>query len=208
MPVVSFLNSKGGAGKTTLSVHVARALEKRGKRVLLIDSDPQASARDWAEANEGKFFSVVGIDRPVLEVEVKRLSVDYDWIIIDGAAKLEKMMLSALKASDLVIVPTKPSPLDVWAVSNLIEAIKARQEITDGFPTAAFVVSMAKKGTLLETDVLEALADYETPVFEGAIHDKTAYPRAMASGNTALETDKSAAAEINNLVDQIVGAFE
>lgn len=208
MPVVSFLNTKGGAGKTTLSVHVARALELRGHKVLLIDTDPQGSSLDWAEANEGRYFSVVGIDRPVLEAEVKRFSRDYDWIIIDGAAKLEKIVVSALKASDLVIIPVKPSPLDIWAISDLVETVKLRQEVTDGIPVTAFQVSMAKKGTLLSTDVLEALSGYGLPIFEGAIHEKTAYPKAMATGSTAIDIDKAAEVEVNNLVDQIEGAFK
>lgn len=208
MPVISFLNTKGGAGKTTLSVHVSRALELRGHRVLLIDTDPQGSSLDWAEANEGKYFSVVGIDRPTLEAEVKKFSKDYDWIVIDGAAKLEKIVVSALKASDLVVIPVKPSPLDIWAISDLVETVKVRQEVTDGSPVTAFQVSMARKGTLLSTDVLDALADYELPVFDGSIHEKTAYPKSMASGSTAIDIDKSAAAEINNLADQLEEAFK
>ena len=208
MPVLAFLNSKGGSGKTTISVHVARELQKRKQRVLLIDSDTQGSALDWSAVTEGEYFSVVGIDRPVLENEVKKLSGDYDWIIIDGAAKAEKMIVSTIKAADFIIMPVKPSPLDVWAISGLVDAIKARQEITDGMPAAAFLISQSVKGTLLEADVLKALDDYELQTFTTLIHNKQAYPKAMAIGKTALETDGGARFEISNLTDEIIEAFQ
>ena len=62
MPVIAVLNQKGGAGKTTIAVNLAHALQSNGSKVLLVDSDPQGSARDWNEANEGEILPVVGLD--------------------------------------------------------------------------------------------------------------------------------------------------
>ena len=47
--IVAFLNQKGGVGKTTLALHLAGAWSARGRRVLVVDADPQASALDWAD---------------------------------------------------------------------------------------------------------------------------------------------------------------
>lgn len=208
--IVSILNPKGGAGKTTLAIHMARALHLQGARVLLVDSDPQGSARDWNEVADGKGgFAVVGIDRPTLDKDVPALASGYDWILIDGAAKLEKMSASAVKAADLVLIPIQPSPLDVWACSELVEMIKARHTVTDGVPTVAFQVTRAKKGTQLAREVTEVLAEYGFPSLHGMIHDRTIYAKALADGGTALdaEPDGPAAWEINHLIKQIREAF-
>lgn len=208
--VISVLNPKGGTGKTTLSIHLARALHLKGKKVLLVDSDQQGSARDWNEAGEGKSgFPVVGIDRPTLDKDVPSLAESYDWVVIDGAAKLEKMSVSAVKAADLVLIPVQPSPLDIWACDTLVEMIQARQQITDGTPTAAFVVSRAKKGTVLAREVSDAISAYELPILNGAVHDRTVFAKAMIDGSTALDDDPEGAAswEVNHVLNQIVEAF-
>ena len=74
MRVIAVLNQKGGAGKTTIATHLARALQLAGHKVLLIDSDPQGSARDWAAVNpEAQPLPVVGIDRPTIERDLKSM---------------------------------------------------------------------------------------------------------------------------------------
>lgn len=209
--IISVLNPKGGSGKTTISVHLARALHRKGEKVLLVDSDLQGSARDWNEAGEGKGgFPVVGLDRPTLDKDVPSLAQDYAWVVIDGAAKLEKMIASAVKASDLVLIPVQPSPLDIWACDSLVDMIQARQQVTDGIPTAAFVVSRAKKGTVLAREITDAIADYGFPILQGAIHDRTIFAKSMTDGATALddEPDGHAAFEITHLMKQIVEAFQ
>ena len=62
MKVVAVLNQKGGVGKTTLATNLARALHLEGATVLLVDSDPQGSARDWHAAGDGQLVNVVGLD--------------------------------------------------------------------------------------------------------------------------------------------------
>jgi chromosome partitioning protein len=208
--VIGILNPKGGAGKTTLAIHLARALHLAGESVLLVDSDPQGSARDWNEAaGEGMGFPVVGIDRPTLDKDIAALSSGYQWVIIDGAAKLEKMSASAVKASDLVLIPVQPSPLDIWACAELVEMIQARHTVTDGVPTAAFQITRAKKGTQLAREVADAVSEYGFPIMNGAIIDRTIFARSLADGRTALddEPDGPAAWEIRHLMKQIKEAF-
>lgn len=69
--IISFLNQKGGVGKTTISTNIAVSLQIDNQKVLLVDSDPQGSLRDWNEANEGKLIPVVGLDRETLGKDVE-----------------------------------------------------------------------------------------------------------------------------------------
>ena len=64
--IISVLNQKGGSGKTTISSNLAHAIALDGHKVLLVDSDPQGSLRDWNEANGEELLPVVGLDREIL----------------------------------------------------------------------------------------------------------------------------------------------
>ena len=107
MRVISFLNSKGGSGKTTLSTNLARAYAQSSSQVLLVDSDPQGSARDWHAARENNPIPLVALDRPNALKNLASVGAGYDVVLVDGAAKLSQMISAA------VIIPVQPSPYDI-----------------------------------------------------------------------------------------------
>jgi len=204
MKVIAVLNQKGGSGKTTIATHLARALQLDGADVLLVDSDPQGSARDWAAVREDQPLPVVGIDRPTIDRDLKRF-VKKDFVVIDGAPQAADLAVSAIKASDFILIPVQPSPYDIWATADLVELIKQRIEITDGHLQAAFVVSRAIKGTRIGAEVADALAGYGLPVLSTRITQRVIYPSTAAAGTTVLEADPEgdAAAEIWALTNEI-----
>jgi chromosome partitioning protein len=204
MRVIAVLNQKGGSGKTTIATHLARALQLDGADVLLVDSDPQGSARDWAAVREDQPVTVVGIDRPTIDRDLKQIAKK-DFVVIDGAPQAADLAVSALKAADFVLIPVQPSPYDIWAASDLVDLVKQRIELTDGKLQAAFVVSRAIKGTKIGGEVAEALAGYELPVLTSRITQRVSYPGTAASGTTVLDTepDGDAAAEIRALAAEI-----
>lgn len=207
--VVAVLNTKGGSGKSTLATHLARGLQLQGGRsVLIVDSDPQGSARDWSrmQTDHAGMPGVVGIDRPVLEREIRKIAGGFDVVVIDGAARLQEMSVSALKASDLVLIPVQPSPLDVWAVSGLIELIQERQQITDGRPRAAFVISRQITGTNLANEARGVMEGFGLPVLEGRTAQRVAYAEALATGSTVLDEAPSgkAAGEIETITRNVL----
>ena len=209
MSIISVLNPKGGCGKTTISTNLARALHDRGQSVLIVDSDPQGSARDWHAANEGNPIELVALDRPNNVKTLSSMAAKYDYVVIDGAAKLEDMMAAAIKTSDFILIPVQPSPYDIWAASDLVDFIKARQEVTDGVPLAAFVVSRVVEGTRLGGDVRAALDEYALPVFETTITQRQVYPQTASEGLTVFDADNvKAKAETNALIDEILAMIE
>ena len=98
MKVIAVLNQKGGSGKTTIATHLARALQLDGADVLLVDSDPQGSARDWSAVREDQPLTVVGIDRPTIDRDVKNVARKVDFVVIDGAPQAADLAVSAIKA--------------------------------------------------------------------------------------------------------------
>lgn len=109
--------------------------------------------------------------------------------IIDGAAKLQDVSVAALKVSDLVLLPVRPSGADLWAVEDLVEIIKTRQEITARAPAAAFVVSQQIVGTNLAGEIADVLRRYGLPVLEGHTSQRIVYAEALTGGTTVLDME-------------------
>lgn len=206
MIVIAVLNQKGGSGKTTIATHIATALRLAGYTVLLVDSDPQGSARDWASVREDHPLSVVGIDRPTIERDLKSIA-PVDFVIIDGAPQAAELAVSAIKACDFALIPVQPSPYDIWATADLVDLVKQRIEITDGKLQAAFVVSRAITGSNIGKEVTAILEGYELPVLQSRVHQRVDYPGTAAAGSTILEDfpESAGAKEIRQLTDELVG---
>ncbi|BAY96038.1 MULTISPECIES: ParA family partition ATPase [unclassified Tolypothrix] len=205
--VIAILNQKGGSGKTTIATNLAHALQRDEYKVLLVDSDPQGSTRDWNEANGGSIIPVVGLDRETLAKDLQAISHGYDWIVIDGAPQIAKLSAAAVKTADLVLIPVQPSPYDIWACADLVDIIAARREVTDGKPKAVFVISRAIKNTKLSTEITNALEDYNLPVLKAVTTQRVAYPTTAAEGLTVFNDPSSDAAKEIDLLKKEVLRF-
>ena len=206
---IAILNQKGGSGKTTVAIHLAHGLSLNNYSVLLVDSDPQGSCRDWAAARDNEApFTIIGLDRPILHEQIPKLAVNYDFVIIDGAPRVSSLTRSAIMASDLVIIPIQPSPLDIWAAHEVIELIKEASIYKPNL-TAAFVVNRKIGNTTIGREVKEVLKEYEIPILESTINQRVSFAEALNSGNTVLETAPQtlAAKEIHSLTSEIIAAL-
>lgn len=205
--VLSFLQEKGGVGKTTLSINVARCLQLKGFKVLLVDNDIQGSLRDWNEENGGSLIPVIGLDRATIDKDIINIKDNYDFIIIDGAPKLSNLSVAAIKASHIILIPIHPSPLDVWASSNIVDLIKVRISMSYS-PYAAFILSRVIKRTKITKETKDALNDFDFPIFESYTSQLTAYPSSLISGHTVFEYKyNDAVKEITDITDEILRRY-
>jgi chromosome partitioning protein len=179
-------------------------LQLDGHDVLLVDSDPQGSARDWAAVREDQPVPVVGLDRPTIDRDLKSIARK-EYVIIDGAPQAHDLAVSALKAASFVLIPVQPSPYDIWATADLVDLVKQRIELTDGQLKAAFLISRVIRNTKLGQEVTEALADYALPILSARIMQRVLYPTTAASGTTVLDVEPhgEAAKEIRALMHEL-----
>lgn len=204
---IALLNQKGGVGKTTIAVHLAAGLARRGGRVLLIDADLQGSALDFATARDGDPpFGVVGLPRPTLHKELPSIGGSYDAVVIDGPPRVNDVARSAILASDLVLIPVQPSPYDVWAAAEIVELLR-ESAVYKADQRAAFVVNRLIAHTAIGRDVQDALAGYKLPVLAATLCQRVAFAESAAQGRTVFETqpDGPARREADALTDEVLG---
>lgn len=206
--IVALVNQKGGTGKTTLSLHLAGALAREGKRVTLVDADPQASALDWAEARHwqgrNRRFAVLGLPRETLHREVPALARDADHVIIDGPPRVAGIARSALLAADLVLIPVQPSAIDGWASAEMLRLLDEARVFRPNL-RARFVLNRCASRTLIARDTAELLADSDPPLLPARIGQRVAFAECAGHGRLVDETDGAeiAAREVDAFADAV-----
>jgi chromosome partitioning protein len=210
--IIALLNQKGGVGKTTLATHLAGEFAFAGRRVIVIDADPQASALDWAQVRARsalpRRFGVMGLPRDTLHQEVPELAKTAHDIVIDGPPRVTALARSAILASEVVVIPVQPSPYDVWASAEVVSLVN---EALIFKPTlrAVFVVNRAVVGTVIGRDVRGAVESHGLPVLECRVSQRVVFAESAATGRLVREIDANSAAtrEVTALAAELMEHF-
>jgi chromosome partitioning protein len=201
--IISILNQKGGTGKTTLAVNMAREYTNRGFKTLLVDSDSQGSALRWHEESGGELIDLTCLPVNTLDKDVIKFKDRYERIIIDGIPRVSPLTICAIKAADVILIPVQPSPYDIWATEDLVRLVQERIQITEGKLKAAFVVCRSIKRTILGREIAEQLYFLHLPVFEAQTNQRQEYAKSVQEGRTVLEGNTEAAKEIMAIVNEL-----
>jgi chromosome partitioning protein len=191
MKVVAVLSEKGGAGKTTLSVHLATAAQLAGQSAAILDLDPQGSAYAWAERRaeppEAQAIPPVALAGWLSKLDEAGASV----VILDTGRDSNNAGYTAAKAADLILVPCRAGGFDFQALGRTLDLCRLSGK-------RPFVVLNALRpgARRAEIDARESLAGLECEVCPLALHERSDFRAASVTARTAQEFDpKSKAAE-------------
>lgn len=204
--VISFLNQKGGVGKTTVSFNVVCELASRGKKVLFVDSDLQGSASLLNEARESDLgFPIVSIANPSINKAVQQIKADYEYIVIDGIPSISKITQSTILASDVVVIPMQPSGVDVWATESLIEMVDAARVLNPDV-VVGIVLNRFDGNRVLAKGILDMVEQTDWQVFDTVIGNRAVFQKSVTYGKSVAELERNGKAdmEIKSLVDEIL----
>ncbi len=209
MNVITLASRKGGAGKSTLTAHLAACAHAAGRRCLVIDADPQGSLTLWhslrADGQPPLKNAVKGIDRVLAFAEIE----GYQWVFIDTAPTMWVVVQEAIRAATMVVIPARPGFFDLNAVRETVATARERDK-----PYCVVLNAAPAKRDERESRVLaqsRAFLDrHGIPVWSGQISQRAGIALTLAAGASAceIEPDSAAAAEIAGLWSAIERSVE
>jgi chromosome partitioning protein len=182
--VLVLASQKGGAGKTTLAAHLAVAAEAAGAGpAVLIDTDPQGSLSAWWNGREADTPALAPSNVAELPKKLNDLAqAGFRLAVVDTPPAITEAIGAVVKAADLVLIPTRPSPHDLRAVGSTVALVEAA-----GKPFA-FVVTQAKPNARLTVQAVAALSAHGV-VAPAIVHDRVDFASSMIDGRTVTETE-------------------
>jgi len=183
MPTIAIISQKGGAGKTTLAIHLAAAAQDAGRVALVIDTDPQATASQWAAWREDAPPEVIDSPPPRLTAKVEAARAQgADEIVIDTPPHADSAARAAVEVADLVLIPCRPSAFDLFAIQTTAKLVQLLKK-------PAFVVFTAgnPNAPRVYQEVGELVEGFGTPACPVQIPDRAAYRHASGGGRTVME---------------------
>ncbi len=205
MKIVAIISQKGGAGKTTLAVHLATAAAAAKHSAAVIDLDPQGTATSWGDRRTADAPEVVSGQAVRLPALIKAASQNgADFLMLDTAPNADQTASLACRAADVVLIPCRPSTFDLEAIETTLMLAKAASKpayvVLNAVPSRSFIGKEASDG-------LTARGALVAP---HQLTHRAAFTHGVIDGRTAQEFEPAgkAADEIAALYKWLCGVMD
>ena len=210
MPVISFANAKGGAGKTTAALLLATELAHQGFRVTVLDADPQRWITEWSESSRNirniRVVSEVTVGS--LQCHLREMASSTDYFIIDLAGARDAMVTTAIGLSDHVMIPVQGSAMDAKGAAQILDLLSLMKDRA-GLQIAHSVV-LTRVTSMVTTKAMLAikglLAARGVHVLETPIGERTAFKELFENGGTLHTLDPAKVSNVDKAKEN-AGAF-
>jgi chromosome partitioning protein len=208
--VIAVQNLKGGVGKTTVATNLSCFLaEKVGNdNVLLVDADTQQSSLTWASRRPDNIPTITCVSNnndAALMKQVKNYAKKYDWIIIDGAPNADNVAAQVTAISDVIIIPCRHSPMDLWSSDSRFKPVLERAIELEPNKKIFMLRNQVQAKTNLAKKAKEVMADMGFHVLDSYLSILIAFMEAPINGMSIKEYDPTskASAEFEKLFNEL-----
>jgi chromosome partitioning protein len=206
--IISFVNQKGGVGKTTTAVNLGSRLIRKNYTVILLDLDPQGTAARWHAVEGNLAFDVIHQPTHLVPSDLEKLSDVYDFVIVDSPPIIDGITWKILAASNMAIIPVSPSSLDLWACTDTLKMVKDVQQHSN--LEAKFLINRKIPGTRAGREIRQALATFNTHIFSTELCQRESYVDALKYGVSVMQyaPGSKAAVEVELFCDELLNGIE
>jgi chromosome partitioning protein len=186
MIAISIISQKGGAGKTTLAIHLGAAAHSAGVPTIIMDTDPQATASRWGKWRGGQDPDVIDCaSHSLLPDKLEKLArAGAAFAVIDTPPAADIMAREACRAADLLLIPCRPRAFDLDAARTTAELARA-----SGKPAFVVFVAGPPRAALLYAEARALVERIGLQVAPVMLPERAAFHHSVAEGKTAPELE-------------------
>lgn len=191
--IIAVVNQKGGCGKTTIATNLAVQFARDGKEVLLVDADPeQRSAMNWCGDRPEHLPKVHSSILPArnLRKDAEALRQKWEVVVIDGGARVTEHAHAAVAAADWLIIPVRPSKVDLDATAVFLDIVQGDMAKRDDL-SGGVLLNQLQSGTAIGEAARQQIAAWDFPVFTSCLHSYVAFTEALWQGQSVWEYQRS-----------------
>ncbi len=210
--IVAVVQTKGGVGKTTLTVNLAVERVVRARRdVLLVDADEQGTASDFSALRAERLgqtgYSAIQLAGNAVRTQVQKLKSKFDDVFIDTGGRDTQALRAALTVADIALVPFQPRSFDVWTLDKVASLIGEAKGFNENLRAFALLNCADASGPDNVAAAVSLTEHPEIAYLDSPLGRRKAFPNANAIGLSVLEAspaDKKACDELIRLADRLV----
>ena len=206
MTTCCIVGAKGGIGKTTTAIHAAAWLHRQGRSIRLLDADPQLALRTWAREALPDVRVDVALDPDSILEVLPRLAREAQEVICDGPAGGAESTRALLLRSDLALLPTTPSALDVRSLKATVKLLQVAQSIRGEKPEGIVFLNKAAMHHRLSQESLEACRQLGLRVAQAVVRQRACVTDTAGQGVTAWSmgyAGRDAVLDFNQLFGEV-----